>query len=220
MTPDTLRRPRMTFLIAATAVAASVSCGRSDRTPSPDTVAASDTVAPPPWTGPVDSVPLATVVAYAAGLSYDPMRTPGDSQRLITPTDSGPVAFIQAVFGARGMTTEQMDSGRVIARILTPPGDSFPPYGIYDEVTYLWTDSVPGAGRRTLWIRGVTSGIGAEKTIGHARVLPTDDHASAPGDTTGRARWVLGPDSLTMMGCVYNPPRHRQSPKAFTDPDT
>jgi hypothetical protein len=167
----------------------------------------------PPWRGPIDSVSLAQVVAYARSLMYDTTRTAQDSVQLRSGSVVGPYAHIQEVAGTSGMPMAVVDSGRVVARVVRlTPGD-FPPLGIRADTTYLWLDLVDDSAR-ALWIPGDTTGsLGPEPVRRHYLRQGAAEHEAEAGIAGAKWTTVTENDSVHTTACYWTGSRHRSVPK-------
>ncbi|HEU4565024.1 MAG TPA: hypothetical protein VFS05_10265 [Gemmatimonadaceae bacterium] len=235
------RQFRVPVVLAAVAAVALIDAGcrrearRADTTKaagtestsasSPDTVlVAEDTTHP--WSGPIEMQPHKDVIQFAHRFEYDSTREPGDSVLLRYKGMRGPGARIFRNRKNPSANSAILKKGWFVGIVVVAPGDSFPPFGIRSETTYVWVDGTKGT-QRGLWIPGrVKSGeenqpakqFAAEVSAGEhthsaaAAVAPAPDEwppvALAAIRRTAllqprvqTKQWTFDKDSLTSQGC-------------------
>lgn len=146
------------------------------------TLASCAQVPPPPFSGPLESVPRNRILEYVARLQF--VRDPhlADEQPLIYPAASpqtarvGPIARIEPELRSRRFTRSQLAAGRIIARIISD--GAFEPLGIRRGIQYLWVDSAGGR-----WRAAMIPASGDEPVILDLALGPLAHLTDAPAAT-------------------------------------
>ncbi len=167
--------------------------------------------APPP--GPTYAIASGTrlgIVSYAAGLTYDTAHGVSDSRRLmkigiLRLREYGTEASIQPRLNAHMLTMADLDSGVVVARVITRGHGRYGKFQLPDTgVVYLWVrqHAAPGDTVAAFIPANPSQPAGRAKLRFHAN----------PGYPISIAKWVfdwnddLAWVTCTSMGCCYIDP--------------
>jgi hypothetical protein len=103
----------------------------------------------PSFTGPIEQVSRAQILAYANGLDFDTDYHSSDEQRLFTKTSegwsAGPLARISPERGLTSLDRPTLMTGRIVALIVSD--GYFPKLGLTPGKNYVWFDNSTGGAR-------------------------------------------------------------------------